>query len=163
MTFQVFLMRKHLYDMFLRWVTTVQGWIHGFYTSALSYFPDVRTWYYVMGGHFTRLDWRVQSSQGSLGKSSNMFSIQWTQRIGFGGRIRSKEPTLISCPDISKWDIPWIRWGKCLGARPLSLKIINRHILLGFVLQIDAIKAWTKSIFGCPHMINGTDLERSPP
>ena len=114
-----------------------------------------------MGGHFTRPGWRVQSSEGSLGKSYNIFLIQWTQRIWFGGRIRSKEPTLVSCPDISKWDKPWIRWGKILGAWPLSSKIINRHILLGFVLKIDATTTWKKSIFGCPHMINGTDLERS--
>ena len=103
-----------------------------------------------------------KSSQRSLGKPSNVFLIHWAHKIWFGRRIRSKEPTLVSCPDISKWDIPWIRWGKILGAWPLSSKIINRHILLGFVLKIDATKAWKKSIFGCPHMINGTDLERSP-
>ena len=120
----------------------LNSWV--FFTSALSSFPDVRTWYSVMGGHFTRLYWRQKSSQRSLGKPSNMLLIQWAQKIWFGRRIRSKEPTLVSCPDISKWDIPWIRWGQRLGAWPLCLKIIIRHILIGFVLKFDAIKAWKK-------------------
>ena len=134
-------------------------WLPYLCFELFSWCPDMILCH---GRTFQKTGWRVQSRQKSLGNSSNMFSIQWTQRIWFGGRIRSKEPTLVSCPDISKWDIPWIRWGKFLGAWPLSSKIINRHILLGFVLKIDATTTWKKSIFGCPHMINGTDLERSP-
>ena len=89
--------------------------------------------------------------------------ILWTHRICVGETIRSKEPPWVSCPDISYGDIPWNRRGKGLGAWPLCLKIILGHILLGFILKIDATKAQQKSIFGCPHMINGTDLRRSPP
>ena len=104
---------------------------------------------FLMSGHDIR-SW-ADISQDSVGGKKVVrevwgnllicFLIQWAQKIWFGRRIRSKEPTLVSCPDISKWDIPWIRWGKRLGAWPLCLKIIIRHILIEFLLKIDTTKA----------------------
>ena len=42
------------------------------------------------------------------------------------------------------------------------LTIIIGHVLNGFVSKLDAVESWKKSTFRCPHMINGTDLRRSP-
>ena len=69
---------------------------------------------------------------------------------------------LVSWPDISRADIASKRCWKGLGARPLCLWIIIRHILLGFVSKTCANTTWKKSMFRCPPMINGTDLRRSP-
>ena len=74
---------------------------------------------FLMSGHDIR-SW-VDISQDSVGGKKVVrevwgnllicFLIQWAQKIWFGRRFRSKEPTLVSCPDISKWDISWIRFG----------------------------------------------------